>query len=271
MQKVIFIVSLILMAGSITLPAYAGISIFDSGPSGRKSTVLSKGSALIKAEKAFIKGKYEEVLRIGNDYLTYRARPDDGMQYLMGKALLKLERFNEARNRFSRILNDSDDDNFLDDAYRGLADSYYLERDYKKAKEHYEKVIRYFPDSDNMHIVYYKLGDCYSRLNDKTTSKRYYDKLVKLYPHSFETKLLVGERSNFITYSVQVGSFKKWKNSKKLYEELKKKGFDANIHTVMVGDSRFYRVRVGQYSRLSDAEDMTRTLRNMGYTVKIYP
>ena len=263
----IFIVTFII--GISTPPAYGGM--FDRGPSKEKSARISKSAALMKAEQAFLKGNYEGVIMIYNEYGTRRNRIDDKLQYIVGRALLKLGRFSEARNRFSRILNDSDNDKLLDKAYIGLADSYCLEGDYKKAKSDYEKVIRYFPDSEDMHIVYYRLGECCSKLRDKAVSRKYYDKLIELYPHSLEAKLLLGEKTDFVTYSVQTGSFEKWSNAKKLCNELNNRGFETNIYTAIVGDERFYRVRVGQYDRLDDAEDMARTLRNRGYSVKIYP
>ena len=269
MKKKIFILSIILIAGLFILPARA--SMFDKGPSQDERTRKSKSASLIKAEKAFLKGEYEETILICNAYGSYRGKLDDELQLLTGKSLLKLNRVGEARNRFIRIINNSDSNKFLDKAYIGLADSYYIEGNYKEAKSYYEKMIRYFPDSSSMHVVYYKLGECYSNLDDKTLSKEYYDKLLRNYPESLETGILIGKKSDFVSYSVQAGSFAKWSNAKKLYDELNNKGFDVNIHTAIVGDSRFYRVRIGQYPRLSDAEEMARTLRNKGYTVKIYP
>ena len=269
MRKLIFVVLAILISGFIIFPAYGGM--FDRGPSEKKSARRSKSTALMEAEGAFLKENYEEAIIICSASGTYRSKLDDELQHLTGRALLKLGRFNEARNRFSRILNDSDSNKFLDKAYIGLADSYYLEGDYKKAKSDYEEVIRYFPDSDDMHIVYYRLGECYSKLGNNAASKEYYGKLLRIYPESLETKLLIGDKSDFVTYSVQAGSFEKWSNAKKLHDELNNKGFEANIYTAIVGESRFYRIRVGEYSRLSDAEDMARDLRNRGYSVKIYP
>jgi len=229
------------------------------------------GATLTKAEKAFLKGDYEEVVTIAGNYLVSRAKSNNKLQYLMGMALLKLNRFQEARDSFLKVINESESDEFLDEAYIGLANSYYLEHDYTNAKEYYEKVMRYFPDSDNLSIVYSKLGECYSKLGDSSSSKGYYDKLVKLYPDSLEAKLLAGEDSGFVIYSVQVGSFSRWSNAKKLCDELKGKGFDANIFTVIFEGERFYRVRVGQYGSLGEAEDIARTLQNKGYDVKIYP
>jgi tetratricopeptide (TPR) repeat protein len=269
-KKINFIIILIL--GIIISPTmtYGGINMFDQRPVERSKRVR-KSSIVMKAEQAFLKDDYEGVVNIGNNYFTYTSKSNEELQHLMGRAFLKLKRFKEARNRFSRVINDSRSDRFLDEAYIGLADSYYLEEDYKKAKEYYKKVIQYFPDTDGMPIVYYRLGQCYSKLGNTELSKEYYDKLIRFYPYSLETRLLIDEKLDFVDYSVQVGSFRRWNNAKKLHDELKNKGYDVNIHTAILGDSRFYRVRVGRYSRLSDAEDMARILRNNGYTVKIYP
>ena len=265
--KIIFIVIALLLIG--VFPAYGGM--FDRGPSKERPAGRSKSSALMKAEKAFLRGDYEKAVNIANTHIKSRGKLDDELQYLAGRALLKLARLDEARNRFSRIINDSDSDKFLDKAYISLADSYYLEGDYKRAKSDYKKVMRYFPDSEDIPTVYYKLGECHSKLGEREASKKCYDELLRLYPASLEAKVLIGEKSDFVMHSVQLGSFTKWSNAKKLHDELRSKGFDVNIYTAVVGDSRFYRVRVGQYSRLSDAEDMARTLRNRGYSIKIYP
>lgn len=251
--------------------AYSGAGYFDRGPDEDKPKAEHVSFSLKKIEKVFLEGKYEEVVDTIKGYSARGSKLDDDSQYLMGRALLKLGRFSEARDYFSNVVNYSKGDKLLDKAYIGLADSYYLENDYEKAIEHYEKVLRYFPDSDDMPIVYYKLGDCYAKTGDRSKSNECNDKLLSSYPDSLEAKLVVVTDSEYVTYSVQVGSFKEWKNAERLNDELKRQGFDVNIFTTAVDDSRFYRVRVGQYSNRSDAEDMARTLLNKGYDVKIYP
>ena len=170
-----------------------------------------------------------------------------------------------------KVLDTSENKKFLAEADIGIADSYYLDEEYRQARDYYEKAARHFPDSDNMHIVYYRLGECYSKLDNEPMAKEYYDKLRRLYPDSLEAKLIKGEGSGFITYNVQAGAFSKMENAERLRDELKEKGFDASIQTVTVEGSPFYRVRVGSYSRLSDAEDMAQNLQNKGYTVKVNP
>ena len=60
-------------------------------------------------------------------------------------------------------------------------------------------------------------------------------------------------------------------NAERLSSELKAKGFDANIQTVTVDSSCFYRVKVGSFTRMRDAEDMARNLQNKGYATKVCP
>ncbi|MBN1872368.1 MAG: tetratricopeptide repeat protein [Candidatus Omnitrophica bacterium] len=253
--------------------AYCARGFFDRGPSEDESGSggYDKSSALKKAEQAFVQGDYEEVLRTAGHYQSYASKTDSELQHLMGRALLKMGRFDEARNRFSTVVNHSDNEELLDNAYIGLADSYFLEGNYKTAVDYYEKILRYFPDSQYLHIVYYRLGECYSALGDDTKAQENFNRLTKAYPYSLEANLLSGGSFDFLTYSVQVASFGKWKNAQRLSEELKKQGFDATIHTTLLGEERFYRVRVGQYNNFNDAEDMALRLKNAGYDVKIYP
>ena len=266
-QGIFTIVSMLIWM--LTQPAYGGY--FDRDPSGERPRGGYKGTAARKAEEAFLKGDYEEVVILNNNYSKGGSRINDDLEHITGLALLKLGRSDEARNCFTRVVNHSERDDLLDESYIGLADSYYLEEDYGKAIEYYENVLRYFPDSDYKPVVYYKLGECYGKTGNKSESVACHNKVVRLFPDSIEAKMLKGESSSFITYSVQVGSFRKWNNAKKLHDELKSQGFDVNIHTTVTGQSRFYRVRVGRYDKLAEAEDMARNLRNKGYPVKIYP
>jgi len=269
----ITLILLILLIGAPVygVPAYAGTSIFDRGPSEETEERQEKIFKVTNAEEAFVKGDYEEVLRCGEAYLDRNLKHDEKVRCLVGRALLKLKRFDEARGYFMNVVENSKDKKFLAEANIGIADSYYLDEEYRQARDYYEKVARSFPDSDSLNIVYYRLGDCYSKLENDSTAKEYYDKLMRLYPDSLEAKLLKGEGSGSVTYSVQVGSFNKMENAERLSGELKAKGFDANIRTVTVDGACFYRVKVGDYSRIRDAEDMARNLQNKGYTTKVCP
>ncbi|MBU4377237.1 MAG: SPOR domain-containing protein [Candidatus Omnitrophica bacterium] len=265
---IIFLLALILIVPAYAVPAYAGTSVFDRGPAEEKA---SSRTSAPNIEEAFVKGDYNEVVRMASSYLNYRPKNDEKIQCLMGRALLKLNRLDEGRSRFFKVAEETKDKKFQAEATIGIADSYYLDEEYRQARDYYEKVARLYPDLDNMNIVYYALGKCYSKLDNAATAKEYYDKLMRLYPNSLEAKLLKGEGTDSVTYCVQVGSFNKLENAERLRAELKSKGFDAFIQTVTVEGTYFYRVRVGKYSRIGDVEDVARNLRNKGYTTKVCP
>jgi len=258
--------ALFFITGFFFVDEIAEAGYFDRRPDSAERRRTHKGSSAVNAEKAFLKEDYESVIRY-----DAQSRFSGRLRQLVGRAFLKLGRYDEARNRFTALINHSDDEEFLDDAYLGLADSYFLEADYNKAADHYGKILRYFPDSDYLPIAYYRLGECYSRLGNDSEARKTYDKLVRLYPYSLEARLAGDAHDSYVSYSVQAGSFNKWKNAKDLCEELKGKGYEAKIHTAVIGKSRFYRVRVGSYNRIGEAEDAARKLKNAGYEVKICP
>ncbi len=69
-------------------------------------------------------------------------------------------------------------------------------------------------------------------------------------------------------YRVQTGAFSKKENADKILKELKKKGFDAFITTVDLGQL-IYRVQVGAYSRKANAEAMRQKLQKAGFDALI--
>lgn len=269
MKKIaVFLLALVMAIPAYCVPVSAGVSIFDRSPAEEKRGGTAGAHNI---EEAFVKGDYYEVLRIGAACLSRRSKNEQKIQCLMGRALLKLNRFDEARGRFFKAAEGARDEKFGAEANIGVADSYYLNGEYRQARDYYEKAAKSYPGLDSMNIVYYSLGECYSKLDDAGAAKEYYDKLTRLYPDSLEAKLLKGKGSGSVTYCVQAGSFNKLDNAERLRAELKSQGFDAFIQTVMVEGSYFYRVRAGNYSRIKDAEDAARNLRNKGYTTKVCP
>lgn len=69
-------------------------------------------------------------------------------------------------------------------------------------------------------------------------------------------------------YRVQAGAFTSWKNAVRMKSELQKKGFDAFVTTVDLGQL-FYRVQVGAYNVKSNAENMRKKLQKAGFDALI--
>src|SRR3990167_3096263 len=167
MRKIIIFLSAFMMAMSTyAVPAYTGTSIFERRASEEKREERGIAVGEPSAEQSFVRGDYEEALRIVKAVLSRRPKNDEKIQCLMGRALLKLNKLDEARDYFLKVAEESRDKKFLAEANIGIADSYYLDGEYRQARDYYEKVARSYPDADSMNIVYYRLGECYSKLDN---------------------------------------------------------------------------------------------------------
>jgi rare lipoprotein A len=66
-------------------------------------------------------------------------------------------------------------------------------------------------------------------------------------------------------FTVQVGAFTERENALRLHASLSRKYRSATVKIFDQGSQRFYRVRVGQYSRLNEAEAAADRLQENGF------
>jgi len=84
-------------------------------------------------------------------------------------------------------------------------------------------------------------------------------------PGSSGEEYKVPENYDTGNYSVQVGAFQYQENAKRLAEEMKKLHGYSEVKPAMVNGEQFYRVQVGKYSSLKDAEDAETRFLDQGY------
>jgi rare lipoprotein A len=66
-------------------------------------------------------------------------------------------------------------------------------------------------------------------------------------------------------FTIQVGSFVQQENAQRLYASLSSRYPGTTITVFDLGAQRFYRVRVGQYSRLDEAETAAKRFQELGF------
>ena len=66
-------------------------------------------------------------------------------------------------------------------------------------------------------------------------------------------------------FTIQVGSFAVRENALRLHDSLKQKYSSASVMVFDRGDQIFYRVRVGRYARLDQAEAGASRLQEQGF------
>ena len=198
-----------------------------------------------KADKYYLKGDYENAAGYCEKLLrrfkssNYR----DDANFLAGLSLLKLSRYSQARKYFNNVINQRHKSSLFEDAYLGLADTYYLEKNYSKASEIYHEILMEFPDGEFRSIIKARLKKI-GEPKKKTSKKSAY-------------------------YTVQIGSFKKKYNARRLYRRFKKRKYSAYIVKSEERGKIFYKVRIGKFKSEKQAEVFAKKLKKEGYETKV--
>lgn len=191
--------------------------------------------------------------------------------YYLGLSRLYLGKFLPAREAFEQLLELKPEKNLQERASIGIVDSYYMAGEYETALQRAVKLLK-GSDSQFRSLIYLKIARAHLRLANWEAAGEYLHKITREYPGSFEDHLahqLLEEKQYF---AVQVGAFLDEKRAKNLVGDLQTKGqYAYTVETADKEGRRFYRVRVGQFSRLSDALRLEQTLSDLGYPTRIYP
>ncbi|MCQ9207399.1 MAG: SPOR domain-containing protein [Omnitrophica bacterium] len=222
----------------------------------------------------FLKSDYSALVEtVGRDLPRQRLGTKEKKEilYLTALSYIKLGSARLARDSFGDILNMRGRD-FMQDAYIGIADSYFEEKNFEKAIRVYQEVLRRYPRNERLSSVYYNLGLSYKARKDFGRAESYFGKLKERYDGSLEAGKLpftLDEMKNPTFYIVQLGAFSGLRNAKKLIRRLARKKYDSYIQKVRIDGDVLYRVRAGKFSNGRYATRLLRNLRKDGFSAKI--
>jgi tetratricopeptide (TPR) repeat protein len=229
---------------------------------------------LADVETAIIEEDYLKAEKSAQEFLSQNPQGRELQQarYYLGVSRLYLAKYDEARKAFTLLLDSAPEPKFFDKAHLGIIDSYLLEGDYTQALERANKLLQTSPQSELLSLIYLKIARANLKLTHWTEARKYLQKIVRDFPQSVEAHLakrLLEEKQYF---TVQVGAFLERGRAENLTQELLSQGKYAYIvETIDLGQRKFYRVRVGQLSRLEEARDQEQGLSQLGYPTRIYP
>ncbi len=225
-------------------------------------------------EAAIMDKKYEQVSDLATKELKASKDPKERAQieYYLGLSQLRLGQYVSARSAFQIVMSATDSQDLYDRAALGMMEALFVSGFYKEALQEGQKLLNRSPHSSFMSIIYLKLARTYLKLTQWGQAKDYLQKIMKEFPDSLEAssaRSLMEEKEYF---AVQVGSFLDRDRAQNLLEQLKAKGQYAYIIETIANDGKkFYRVRVGQMTSLSDALTLEARLAQLGYPTLIYP
>lgn len=226
-------------------------------------------------ERAIVTREYEKVRIMSRQALALQTLKEpirDQILYYLGLSHIYLNDFSSARDVFQQLIDREPEERIYDQAYLGLFDAYYLDGYYEPALLTIERMFRLRKASSFMSLMHLKAARVNLKLAQWTKSKQHLRSILSEFPESFEAhtaRQLLDEKQYF---AVQVGAFLSQDRAEELLHELQGKNEYAYIvETTDRYDRRFFRVRVGQLSRLGEAESLKLKLSRHGYPAQIVP
>ena len=225
-------------------------------------------------ETAIIQKDFQKAAAMSQDLIVHQPQDKDvnSAYYFLGLSQMGLEKYDEARETFNLLITRKPEPTLLEKAYLGVIDSYLLAQDYRNALTVSEALLRLSPKSEFLSLIYLKFARANLKLAQWETARTYLNKIVDEFPQSLEyhlAKQLLEEKQY---YAVQIGSFLERDRAERLVDQLKLKGEYAYIiETLDPQGRKFYRVRIGQFSDLQQAQGLEQKLSNLGYPTHIYP
>ncbi|MBN1353880.1 MAG: SPOR domain-containing protein [Candidatus Omnitrophica bacterium] len=227
---------------------------------------ISKADFIKDVNVLFLREDYAALIRSVEDNLRQcrlAGKEKKSILYLEGLAYLKTGGFDKARDIFSNIT-EMHGGEYKEEAYIGIADSYFDEGKFDKAIESYEFVLDMFSRSPRLSSVYYRLALAYKKKNDPDKANFYFKKIEKNYGSSFEADKIGyvnTQEDKPLYYIIQLGAFKNLKNAKKVARTLARKGYSYYIQKVTQYGKNLYRVRAGKFSSKIYALKLQKKLR----------
>lgn len=241
--------------------------------------ILMAGSSLAYAElpdieAAVMNKNYSQARDLASEIIKDSNNPAQRTeaQYYYGLAQLRLGQFADARSAFQSVMDTRPAQDIYDKAALSLVEGFYMDGFYTDALDTADQLLKKSPHSSFLSLIYFKIAGADLKLMRWEDAHEFLNKIINEFPKSPEApiaKQLLEEKQYF---AVQVGSFLDKGRALTLIDDLKGSGQYAYVVETTAPDGQtYYRVRVGQMSSLSDAEDLKKRLDKLGYPTLIYP
>lgn len=103
--------------------------------------------------------------------------------------LLKDSKYQEAITAFTNFQEQFGNSKYGDKAQYWLAETHYVNLDYKNAAAEYEKILTLYPESSKTSHALLKLGFCYQELGNQEQAANSFTKVINLFPGTTAAQL----------------------------------------------------------------------------------
>ena len=231
-------------------------------------------AALPDIEAAVMNKNYAQARDLASQIIKDSNNAQDRLEahYYYGLAQLRLGQYSDARAAFQIVMDTHPPQDTYDKAALSQIEGFYMAGYYTDALDAAKQLLTKSPHSSFLSLIYLKLAGSDLKLMRWEDANTFLNKIISEFPQSPEApiaKQLVEEKQYF---AVQVGSFLDKGRALALIDDLKGSGqYSYVVETTAPDGQKYYRVRVGQMSSLSQAEDLKKRLDKLGYPTLIYP
>lgn len=220
---------------------------------------------------AFLRGEYESVVRETGGP-PGRGAAEDEVLYLRGVSALKLRDWELARLALVRLVEAYPSSRWAPHAWLALSDGWMGSGDPQRALEVLERALREGRAGHLTPQALVRLGKAQRELGLWEEAKGSLGQAARAAPGSSEAAEAqeILDRDDFF-FCVQVGSFITRANALRLAQELRRRGYEAEVSEAVMGGKLFHRVRIGRFARRPEAEVEARRLADDGFPARIFP
>ncbi len=235
-----------------------------------------------RIKAAYMSADFSQAIAQGEQALAGASKHEQGLDelyYLLGLSYLKEGNVLRASDIFEIIIKEFPRSPLHESAQLGLADTMFLTNDFGRAEAAYKNLLETKSRAVENVELFVRLKQLYLKQGDVRLASHYEALLRKEYPLYSEISmghdqcaLPPQSKNTELFYSVQVGSFGQEDNAIKLRQQLLHKRYPAFIEEVTtVQGVVMYKVRVGKYASLREAELLQDELKSLGFPTQICP
>ncbi len=213
---------------------------------------------MVQAEKEYRSGQYDSAKSKLDEVI--QAYPSvletSEAYYLRAQCLANRGNRGAAQSDIERCLALSKNSDLTARAHATAGELAFEAGDAKKASEHFRQALRNLPERPPYDLARYRYGVCLAQLGEWKNAREQWDAVVRGYPGSSIT----GQAQRMLAwpgdfFSIQCGAFRDLAAASKQAQKMRSAGHSARTEKRQRDGETLHMVYVGQYLRLSQAQE----------------
>ncbi len=233
-----------------------------------------ESSSRVKKEEAAVelcyfyqmKGLNDSILELCSDFKNSFPRSSSLPQilWLEGQAFFSSGRTEQAIDGFGYIVEEYPYSSWAAWAQLGIGEIYFSQGDFKKSLKEYNKVVDRFAETEAFPLALSGIYRAFESSGEKDKAILYLNLYREKFPGGIDlnSEILADEvrdsgKAEKLTgtrYAVQIGVFAQKENADRIMEKLRSNGYKPEESYKYIQKKKYYVIRVGSFSSLSEAQ-----------------